>query len=511
MKLLLVDIGYDCEELNEPLGIEVLCTYVKNNISNIDVDIYYSNIDGLDYAKVLKGFAPDSVGVSTHINTLQRFDTFYTQYQDYCKINNKSVIVLVGGILGTYEFEYVLKYYRNTVCMIGEGEESLLYLLNESNLLENLTYEDLIVSLHSHSCVNIAYIKDDRVFCKKRKCMESLQNITYPSEHKYLAAIIENKGLVRIESSRGCPWNKCSFCVLNWKYAGYAWRAYSLDKVISEIINVSLHGASVIYFTDEEFIAGDFERLNSFINRVRQLKTENMINSKLEFVASTSVQALLGKYGMTKQQVVQCLRGLKEIGFRSFFLGIESGCDGQLLRFKKGCTIKESEEAIKLLRNLSIESDIGYILFDPLLTVEELHESLKFIKRNGLSHHISRFAKRLRLVPYTEYSTFEGIESNFYDYNWVETIYKFQDCRIQKIYDCYSCWENEHLTQTHTFQAEIRASESLEKNREVNMNKLIKIREDEFYVLSKLVEMALKNQNFCFESNNVILENILLL
>lgn len=509
MNLLLADIGYDCEELNEPLGIEVLYTYVNKCIPEINTELYYSNIDGSEYDNFFDKFNPDIVGVSTHINTWQRFNKFYNEYCSYCKRKHKSLILLVGGILGTYEFENILREYSNTICIVGEGEEALLHILKECSLLSNLTYDDLIVCLKHYVCNNIAYIMDGNVVFGKRTCMQSLEFIDFPSDHKYLQSVIYKNGLARIESSRGCPWNKCTFCVLDWKYAGHAWRPYPLKKVIKEIIDVSMRDVSVIYFTDEEFIAGDYNRLYSFINIIHELKMKNIINPKIEFVASTSVQALLGKYGMTKKQVTKCLQGLKEIGFRSFFLGIESGCDSQLLRFNKGSTVKENEEAIEMLRNFSIETDIGYILFDPFLTVEELRESLMFLKRNGLSNHISRFAKRLRIVPYTAYSRFKGIDLKSYDNNSVEMIYNFKDKRIQKIFDCYSYWESDHLAETHTVQSKIRASDSVQKERESNIEKLEKIRKEEFSILSKLVDMALVKRDFSYISNELILTEAL--
>ncbi len=508
MKFLLIDVGYDCEELNEPLGIEVLSSFLKKSIPEINTDIYYSNIDGLNYNIALKKFNPDVVGVSTHINTWKRFDNLYTEYLSFCKTNNKSPILLVGGILGTYEFEMILKRYSNVICTIGEGEEALLRLLKVVNSLNDVTYENLLSGLQLTSCVNIAYMIDNQIMYGERTYITSLDSIAFPTNHKYLRSVLDKNGLARIESSRGCPWNKCSFCVLNWKYAGSMWRAYPLDKVISEIIDVSSQGATVIYFTDEEFIAGEYQRLNDFINKIRILKLKNKINKNLEFVASTSVQALLGKYGMSKSEVIECLCGLKEVGFRSFFLGIESGCDSQLLRFKKGSTVKENEEAIALLRFYSIEVDIGYILFDPLLTVSELYESLMFIERNGLSSHVSRFAKRLRLVPYTAYCNFSNVNFEYYDLNSIEMMYKFKDPKIQKIYECYSYWEKKHLFETHTIQAEIRSNESISKERNKKIEKLGTIRQNEFDVLSKLVKMALENSCFCIKSIDEILTEI---
>ena len=495
MKCLLIDIGYDCEELNEPLGIEVLLSYLKEKSNDIEIFCHFSNVDGDNYKELFESCNPDIIALSTHINTWHRMDKVYFDYIQYSINNEKKPIVVVGGILGTYEYEAVLNKYSNTICSIGEGEESLLQILNIAKSLEVLDFDLLTLRLKEMACNNLAYCWNGIIHVSDRSVIQDLSSNDFTISHRYLKSILSKGGIVRVEASRGCPWNKCSFCVLKWKYGGSTWRPYSWKKVIPEIIEASSQGATSIYFTDEEFLAGDYERIQDFVNQIKYLKQIGAIYNNLEFVASTSAQALLGKYGMSKEEVEASLVDLKEIGFRSFFLGIESGADSQLKRFRKGSTVKDNENALTLLRKYSIEVDVGYILFDPLMTVKELSESLEFLKRNGLNSHISRFAKRLRLVPHTVYYDLKDIRKKQYDVNAVEEKYEFKDARIQKIYDCYSQWEVNHLRVTHTIQAKIRATES-STERSCTIKKLEKIRENEYIVLSKLVSLSASIPDF---------------
>lgn len=495
MNFLLVDIGYDCEELNEPLGIEVLYSYLKKYVCDVNIICYSVNLEGDNYKKLFDSCKPDIVAVSTHINTSERMDRLYYSYLEYSADQGKNPIIVVGGILGTYDYKSILSKYHNTICSIGEGEISLLQIINIAKKLDGLNFESLISNIQKKECDNLAYYFNDKIVVKPRTVIQDLTEADYSVTHKYLRSTLCEGGIARIEASRGCVWNKCSFCVLAWKYAGTAWRPYSLEKVISEIINVAREGAHTIYFTDEEFIAGDYYRIQDFIQKIKLLKHRGEISENLEFVASTSVHALLGKYGMTKDEVETCLVGLKEIGFRSFFLGIESGCNMQLKRFRKGTTVKDNEDALHLLKKYSIEADVGYILFDPLLTVSELAESLEFLKRNELEGHISRFAKRLRLVPYTSYCKFDDLMIQQYDNDAVEINYQFMDHKIQKIYDCYAEWEKKHLSITHTVQAKIRATISSEERNDY-MEQLSEIRRTEYLVLSRLVSLALVASDF---------------
>ena len=504
MNFLLIDIGYDCEELNEPLGIETLSSFLKNKLPEIHIDSYCANCEGRDYFSIFNRYKPDIIGVSAHISTWKYVDDLYVEYLSFCEGSGVYPIILVGGILGTYEYEILINKYKNVICSIGEGEESLLQVLKLANSLDVLSYANLLSNKEFASCVNVAYKCHGKVVRNSRRCISSFDNLSVLTEHKYLKAVLNKGGIARVEASRGCPWNKCSFCVLRWKYAGEAWRPYSWDKVIPEIIDVASQGAKAIYFTDEEFLAGNYHRLQVFIEKIKTLKSQEIIDRDLEFVASTSTQALLGKYSMSRTEVENCLLSLKEIGFRSFFLGIESGSDMQLLRFRKGSTVKDNEDAILLLKKHSLEADIGYILFDPLLSVSELSESLDFLKRNGLENHISRFAKRLRLVPHTAYCNYPGIQFEQYDHNAIEFTYKFKDPKVQKIFDCYSNWEVNHISLTHSVQAAIRATESSSEVRNDKIERLSAIRQNEYEFLRCLVELAQTMPNFCEQPINTI-------
>ena len=507
IKFLMIDIGYDCEELNEPLGLEALHSYLYENMKDIEIYTHCASIEKTNYTNLLNSVCPDIVGISTHINTWSRFNEFYTAYVEYCSSHYVEPIIIVGGILGTYEYELLLDNYSNVICSIGEGEYSLLQVLRIAKNNENCEFETLLSIIHSNSCVNLAYKFNGEILCTRRQALSPLPDITNKYSHKYLPSILNNGGIARIEASRGCPWNCCSFCVLDWKYAGSKWRPYHWSKVIPEIIDMSNQGANTIYFTDEEFLGGDYQRIQEFINHIQLLKQNNILKNDLEFIASTSTRAILGKYGMGKKAAKECLIQLKNIGFRCFFIGIESGSDSQLKRFKKGCTVNENEEALALLRNLSIEADIGYILFDPLLTVQELSESLEFLKRNNLDMHISRFAKKLRLVPHTAFSNYPNIIFEQYDHNSVELRYRFSDPYIQKIYDCYSYWEASRLTETHTVQAKIRALGSSPK-RDIMINLLEKMRKTEFDTLKALVTLAQTMPDFINQHQDAILVQV---
>ena len=84
-------------------------------------------------------------------------------------------------------------------------------------------------------------------------------------------------------------------------------------------------------------------------------------------------------------------------------MGIESGSQSQLKRYNKSHTIKESIEAINILRSLSITIEIGFIMFDPLCTLNEIEENINYIITNNLTAHISAITNELKIYHKASY------------------------------------------------------------------------------------------------------------
>jgi radical SAM superfamily enzyme YgiQ (UPF0313 family) len=91
------------------------------------------------------------------------------------------------------------------------------------------------------------------------------------------------------------------------------------------------------------------------------------------------------------------LKMLKQVGLVKLFLGFESGVQSQIDRYGKGYKLQEFIIAKSILDELGIEYELGYITIDPLMTLEELHASLLFIKDEGCIPYISSIYKELRV------------------------------------------------------------------------------------------------------------------
>ena len=72
MKCLFVDVGYEFEELDEPLGIEVLYSYIKDKFEDVTCSSFWANCEGEDYTTLFDLEKPDILAISTHVNTWKK-------------------------------------------------------------------------------------------------------------------------------------------------------------------------------------------------------------------------------------------------------------------------------------------------------------------------------------------------------------------------------------------------------------------------------------------------------
>jgi len=499
MNILLYDVGSNRKELNEPYGIESIAGNVKQEIKDINIDFRWELIEPFDMHNIRNDY--DIIGISAKLGTLDVLE----QLLSFFSAEIKSHRLIVGGPLSTFGYRELLEKYDDLICVRGEGESSFVEICKA---YKSGTWNTEIIN----KIPNIAFKHQKEIIETPRKT-EDLSKINPPFRH-YLNDIVKYKGIVRIENSRGCSWSMCDFCSVSEHYGIKCWRPFPISFIIQQMKELSEKGCLSPYFTDEDFFGGDYARATSLAQAIIDEKSKGNIHSAMNFFFSVRINDVLDKEGF------ESIKVWKKAGLRELFVGLESGVQKQLKRYGKPATPNRNAKVIQLLKDLNIQLDIGYILFDPEMDFEELVENIQYIKQEKLSHHDSRSLKKIRAQPFTKTTTryFEkGLIVGDLNLNLLFYPLSYNDKKVFQIMNLFDEWESKLSDKVYLLQSESRGEIESEDYRIYLKEELSNIRELDYEVLLRILDYEIGKVDFSnliqFEEEiinrkNKLLENI---
>jgi len=277
------------------------------------------------------------------------------------EMDSNKKIVLGGsrttGLLGKRiieSFEYI------DFIVSGEGEEALYH---------------LAFNLESYESIpNLIYKKENTVFFNENKHyldMNFLPTPCYDSFYQELAAcspelqqIYSYNARLPVEISRGCWWNKCTFCNLNIQHKKY--REKKVEKTIDEI-NFLSEKYKILSFQ----IIGNTLPLKDFGLLCERLK---QTGKDFNFFAEARADTMKSSdYKL-----------LKEAGFRTIQTGIESFSQNYLKKMNKGTRVIDNIAALKFCKEYNIMNKYNLIIGYPNeeeLDFEETKNNIQFVKQ----------------------------------------------------------------------------------------------------------------------------------
>ncbi|OGR25628.1 MAG: hypothetical protein A2X83_04210 [Desulfuromonadales bacterium GWD2_54_10] len=178
---------------------------------------------------------------------------------------------------------------------------------------------------------------------------------------------------MNIATSRGC-FGDCSFCFINLFYGCQRRRERSIASFERELeLRLKRRSINSLYFIDPSFI-GYGARQKERVKTISEIAK----GYGLPFGFETRVDTI-------DEHLVSMLANN---GATSLFLGIESGCDAALQRINKRITKKQITRAVQCIRNSPITLSVGFIMFEPDTTLDELIENYALLEKLGLlAHH----------------------------------------------------------------------------------------------------------------------------
>jgi anaerobic magnesium-protoporphyrin IX monomethyl ester cyclase len=195
-----------------------------------------------------------------------------------------------------------------------------------------------------------------------------------------LRPTLEADATVSVLASRGC-YNGCSFCLIPTLDAGKAvWRRRSAANVAAEVAGLAEHGKRDLYCVDPNFIGPGKVGKDGALDLARAL---------------SGLAITFGMETRANDITAPVMRSLRDAGLTSLLLGIESGCSRVLKRLGKRTTVAQNARAIAAVRDVGIEPEIGFIMFEPASTLDDVRENLAFLERNRLLDRLGRTANLL--------------------------------------------------------------------------------------------------------------------
>lgn len=365
----------------------------------------------LELATKLSSFdSTQIIGISIPQGTQELAEQFLACLKEV----NYSGLIVLGHALPTYLSEKFINLFPDTLIVRGWGDKTLAEIvqarLNKSSDFSNIS--------------NLTYMDDGVVV---NTPIEWPDTFGVPSDRD------PQKFFPRIEASRGCHHDKCTFCTRPLKNENQKpWIRVPPVTVLKDIANLHDQGGTVFTFTDEDFFGNDLDGALQIAEGIKQI-------GKFEFALDLRADSILNPADdpETALQRDVLLRTLVDAGMSFVYVGAETFSKTQLKRYGKGNTPNESVASIRKMISLSVPSELGLITFDPVMTLDELSENVDMLETTGLWRYSAQLFNELHIFqgnPYSKIIERNGLITG-YDENYMTYSYNYLNRAIALIRD----------------------------------------------------------------------------
>jgi anaerobic magnesium-protoporphyrin IX monomethyl ester cyclase len=277
-----------------------------------------------------------------------------------------------------------------------------------------------------------------------------LDTLPFPDRsylEQVLPEVLAGVRWVAMIGSRGCIY-KCTFCSVDRPRA-----ARSPENIVAEMCEIhDRWGARKFMFNDDLLIGASAEM---------QIWAGELADRITEELPGMEVWAMTRADAVTPDLFARLARA----GFRNAFVGVESGADAVLKRFRKGTRAAMNDRAIRTLESVGITPEMGFIMLEPRMSWGDLGENLAFLHRVGC---FSRHNLTNRLNVYHGAPMYErGVENGEIrpsDDVTERYLYAFDDPLVGRFSDASDA------LQRHGFAAKMEVWASVNASKELRMD-----------------------------------------
>jgi radical SAM superfamily enzyme YgiQ (UPF0313 family) len=360
MRVLLINPFYPISETpSPPLGLAYLGAALEQagvQVKILDYVVYPYRRDTL--RSVLKNFKPHIAGATTVTMTFDHAK----QVLKSVKTIAPRILTVMGGPHVTFCARQTLETFPELdVVVLGEGEETLVDLTQTVERAQHLNRVNGI-TYRMGSQINTTV---------KRKLIKNLDSLPLPARHLLPLGRYRTLGLpISMTTSRGCPY-KCIFCV-GRKMVGAKVRYHSIGRVVAEMEYLANLEFQQINIADDLFTANQKHCL---------AVCEEIINRKID-INWTS-------FARVDTVSENLLSKMKAAGCTAVSFGIETANPDILRTIKKGITIQQAMDAVRMCRRVGIRPYASFILGLPGETQDTIKESSALaakLQQEGLAY-----------------------------------------------------------------------------------------------------------------------------
>ena len=367
MKVLMINPPYNSSKYKfiglvaPTLGIAYIAAMLeKNGITVKILDAPALEIGHEAVKNEIQKYSPDIVAVTSVTPTIESALKTAKISKEACP----NAVTVLGGYHPTFTYQEVLKNNFVDVVVCGEGELTMVELVDALENGKNLREVRGIAT------------KDFKTL--PRGIIEDLDSIPFPARH--LLPMDEYKILNMklttgtIVSGRGCPY-KCSFCASSAMH-GQKLRLRSAENVVDEMEHlVSDHNIEMVAFMDDTFT----------LNKKRVY----------EICEALKDRGLDNYWGCTARVDTiseDLLKTMKDAGCITMFLGVESADQQFLNLVNKNTNINRIKKTFQLTKDYGMRTIASVVLGMPGDTKRSITTTIKFVKTLDPSYAVFSLA-----------------------------------------------------------------------------------------------------------------------
>jgi len=392
MKVLLVypPISSDYGKERPPLGPAYLYAALKKG--GINVKFFDIRVEKKSLYSEIESFKPNLIGMTSTTFEFKKVEGLAENIKKRFKIP-----IALGGVHATLVPDKILKKEIFDFVFIGEAEKTII------ELCRALQSKDKYRKIKSIN--GIGYLKNGKIVInKKRNYTEDLDLLPFPDYSGFkLNRYVKS---FTIFTSRGCPY-QCIYCSAKELF-GTKFRFRSAKNVVDEIeLLKKKYNVNDFQFSDDNFA----------IKQKRAIEIcKEIIKRKLNIKWSCD-------QGLKVNTVTKELAHyMKKSGCTNVAIGVESSSNKILRNLKKGATIEQTTNAIKICKDAGLVVKAFFLIGSPGETFRDTLDNIKYFKR--LDIDAPRFSI---LTPYPGTELWDYVKrNNLFNKNFDLTVHSSQ-------------------------------------------------------------------------------------